>query len=153
LKTTKHAHFFLSYSSSPKESRNSRVHSRKSSESCSPNTFEACWRICIVVDNRTLRFSSSARGIIHEYHLPHMSDESVTARSPYIDREKAHFLRCICARAMRIILFLRAIFIDIHRARQRPAYDSLKTCNETISQHRMSLFYSFPIIPRSLESY
>lgn len=38
--------------------------------------------ICVdvyIVDNRTLRFSNSARGIVHGYHLPHMPDESATA--------------------------------------------------------------------------
>lgn len=49
-----------------------------------------------------------------------------------------------------IILSLRAILI--HRPRQRPvelrirAVDSLKTCNEIISQHRTDLFCSFPVI-------
>lgn len=117
--TCNRARVSFSPSSSLRVSRNSRVHSRKYSETCALDTFVACWRVHNVVDNRTLRFSSLARGIICRYHFPHMSDESATARLPPAPPREStfHFAvhRCTCS----VHYSLRAIFI--HRAIQRPA--------------------------------
>lgn len=122
-------------------------------------THLACWRIhwstTARYDSPTWRVESLAGIICRICQMKARPQNS----PPYTGREKAHFtLRCICAHAMCVVLFLRAILI--HRARQRPTgivYErstAWKHVTKPLANTgRVGLFYSYPITSCSSKSF